>query len=220
VLWRLGGKRSDFTMGPGTVFAWQHDARMHPGGLLSLFNDGGAPTVQPQSKALVLRLDGRRMRATVHRRYVHHPRAKAHALGSTQVLPNGNVLVGWGTERYFSEYTDGGRLVFDAAFPPGGQSYRTLRFPWHGTPYFRPAVVAARHAAGHLLHVSWNGATEVTQWQLEYGAAPGRLAAERIVPKTKFETLIAVPAGVRYARVAALDAQGEVLRRSLPVRLD
>ena len=27
VLWRLGGKKSDFTMGPGTTFWWQHDAR-------------------------------------------------------------------------------------------------------------------------------------------------------------------------------------------------
>jgi hypothetical protein len=32
VLWRLGGKRSDFQMGPGTRFAWQHDARHHNGG--------------------------------------------------------------------------------------------------------------------------------------------------------------------------------------------
>ena len=27
VLWRLGGKKSDFAMGTGTTFAWQHDAR-------------------------------------------------------------------------------------------------------------------------------------------------------------------------------------------------
>ena len=27
VIWRLGGKRSDFDMGPGTQFAWQHDGR-------------------------------------------------------------------------------------------------------------------------------------------------------------------------------------------------
>ena len=32
VLWRLGGKKSDFQMGKGTVFAWQHDARHHGAG--------------------------------------------------------------------------------------------------------------------------------------------------------------------------------------------
>jgi hypothetical protein len=220
VIWRLGGKKSDFTMGPGTVFAWQHDARLHRGNLLSLFDDGGAPQVQPRSKALVLALDVKRMRATLHRRYLHHPPVAAHALGSTQVLPNGNVLVGWGTSPYVSEYTDEGRLVFDARLPDGGQNYRTLRFPWTGRPYFRPSVTAARHAAGHLLHVSWNGATEVASWQLELGTSPTAFRVERAVPRTHFETHIAVPAGTRYARVAALDARGAVLRRSAAVRLE
>ena len=30
VLWRLGGKKSDFTIGPGAEFTWQHDARRQP----------------------------------------------------------------------------------------------------------------------------------------------------------------------------------------------
>ena len=29
IVWRLGGKRSDFEMGPGTRTDWQHDARRH-----------------------------------------------------------------------------------------------------------------------------------------------------------------------------------------------
>ena len=29
ILWRLGGTRSSFAMGPGTETAWQHDARIH-----------------------------------------------------------------------------------------------------------------------------------------------------------------------------------------------
>ncbi len=31
VIWRLGGKKSDFRMGKGTFFAWQHDARLLTG---------------------------------------------------------------------------------------------------------------------------------------------------------------------------------------------
>ena len=110
IIWRLGGKKSDFAIGPGTVFAWQHDARHHGATdqLVSLFDDGAAPQVQPQSKALVLALDTKRMRASVHRKYTHHPPVLSHALGSTQLLPNGNVLVGWGTAPWLSEYTHGG----------------------------------------------------------------------------------------------------------------
>ena len=220
VIWRLGGKKSDFTMGPGTRFAWQHDARLHPGNLLSLFDDGGDPRVQPQSKGMVLHLDVKRMHATLHRSYVHHPPMRAHALGSTQVLPNGNVLVGWGTAPYFTEYTDGGRVVFDARLPEGGQSYRVLRFPWTGKPNLPPAAKARRHAAGHLLHVSWNGATEVKQWQLELGQAVGEFEVERAVPRTHFETKIQVPAGVKYARATALDGSGAPLGRTKAVRLE
>jgi arylsulfotransferase ASST len=58
VLWRLGGKRSSFEMGKGTVFAWQHDARHHGNGLIKVFDDGGQPFVEPQARALVIRLDG------------------------------------------------------------------------------------------------------------------------------------------------------------------
>jgi Arylsulfotransferase (ASST) len=219
ILWRLGGKKSDFTMGPGTVFAWQHDARSHPGNLISVFDDGGAPQVQPQSKALVLALDHRRKRAALHRRYVHHPPAEAHALGSVQLLSNRNVLVGWGTSRFTSEYTDAGRLVFDAALPPGGQNYRTLRFPWTGTPFFDPEIAVTSHAGGQLVYASWNGATGVAAWQLETGPSPARLTGGARVPKRRFETEIPVPAGAKFVRVAALDADSVVLRRSKTIRL-
>jgi Arylsulfotransferase (ASST) len=219
VLWRLGGKKSDFAMGPGTRFAWQHDARSHPGNLVSLFDDGAAPRVEPQSKALVLALDHRHRRAVVHRRYVHRPAALAHALGSTQILPNGNVLVGWGTSPYFSEYTDDGRLVFDATLPPGGQNYRTVRFPWRATPDGQPKIAQTSNAGGNLIYASWNGATEVAQWQLESGPSADRLTPGPMVPKQQFETVIAVAAGPKAARVAALDANGAVLARTDVVAL-
>ena len=87
VIWRLGGKRSDFKMGKGTVFAYRHDARMHPGNLLSLYDDGGAPKAQPQSKALVLHLDTKRKRATLHRRYVHYPPAVSREPAARRSFP-------------------------------------------------------------------------------------------------------------------------------------
>jgi hypothetical protein len=38
VMWRLGGKKSDFEMGPGTRFAYQHDARRQRDGTISIFD--------------------------------------------------------------------------------------------------------------------------------------------------------------------------------------
>src|SRR5215211_6791952 len=40
VMWRLGGKKSDFEMGPGARFAFQHDARRLPDGTLTIFDNG------------------------------------------------------------------------------------------------------------------------------------------------------------------------------------
>ena len=40
IIWRLGGKKSDFDMGPGTRFAYQHDARRQPDGTITIFDNG------------------------------------------------------------------------------------------------------------------------------------------------------------------------------------
>src|ERR671912_1783127 len=43
IVWRLGGERSDFDMGYGTRTDWQHDARRHPDGTITIFDNGGGP---------------------------------------------------------------------------------------------------------------------------------------------------------------------------------
>jgi hypothetical protein len=40
ILWRLGGMNSDFQLGPGAAFHFQHDARAHDDGTLTLFDNG------------------------------------------------------------------------------------------------------------------------------------------------------------------------------------
>ena len=57
-----------------------------------------------------------------------------------QVLPNGNVFVGWGASPYYSEFAAGGDLLYDATFPSATQSYRDFRFPWVGRPAEPPAA--------------------------------------------------------------------------------
>jgi hypothetical protein len=220
VIWRLGGKRSDFSMGPGTRFAWQHDARhVGDGSTMTLFDNSDDPQVAPQSRGVALSLDLARKRATLLHEYVHSPKMLAHAFGSVQTQPNGNVLVGWGTEPYFTEYTAAGAVVYDAKLPYGGQNYRTLRFPWIGRPLEPPRAAARPSSPGHLLYVSWNGATDVHSWQLLTGSSSGSLAHAGTFARTGFETALKVPPGRRFAAAAALDASGKPLARSAAVAL-
>src|SRR5919198_2049385 len=65
ILWRLGGKKSDFKMGPGTTFAWQHDARRQDDGTITIFDNGAVPPVEKFSRVLVLKIDEQAKRATL-----------------------------------------------------------------------------------------------------------------------------------------------------------
>ena len=221
VIWRLGGKKSDFAMGPGTRFSWQHDARSHGAGeLVTLFDNADDPQEASQSRGLALALDETRMRATLSRQYLHRPPLLAHAFGSVQLQPNGNVLVGWATEPWFTEYTSDGAVLLDAKLPHGGQNYRALRFPWRSTPTEPPTLVARPTASGHLLFVSWNGATEVHRWQVVAGRSEDGLTPRLTAPRSGFETTLHLPAGAgRLAAAVALDATGKPLGRSAVIRL-
>ena len=71
MLWRLNGRSSDFQLGPDAPFMYQHDARMHTDGTLTLFDDGPSAS-SPDSRGLRLGLDFGAMRADVLQQY-HHP---------------------------------------------------------------------------------------------------------------------------------------------------
>src|SRR5262249_41204120 len=111
IVWRLGGKKSDFTFGPGARFAWQHHARRRPDGTLTLF-DNAAPSPRKgvQSRGLRLKVDARTRRATLVRAYRHRPPLLSPSQGNAQFLADGHVLVGWGQNPYFTEYSAGGAV--------------------------------------------------------------------------------------------------------------
>jgi len=222
VLWRLGGKRSDFSMGKGTQFGFQHDPRFHEDGrTISLFDNGPRPGERrPESRALVLAVDERRRQVRLQREIRHHPPLFAFATGSNQLLPNANRLVTWGITGWFTEYDRDGHVCLDAHLPAKGQNYRVFRFPWEGRPTVRPAFKAYREGAGPArFFASWNGATALAAWRLETGPAPGSLSPSGTYPRRGFETSFAVPPRTRWAAAVALDADGKPLARSKPARL-
>jgi hypothetical protein len=220
VLWRLGGKRSDFRIGKGAAFAFQHDARSHDHGrLISLFDNGPDPGTTPRSRALVLALDTARRRATLQREIVHSPPLFARVTGNQQFLPNGNTVVCWGSTGYFTEYGPDRSVRLDAHLPEGGQNYRVFRFPWVGRPADSPRLVAHTASGTPRLYASWNGATEVAYWQLRGGPAAARLGSGRVFPRRGFETELPVPSAARFVAVAALDHHRKLLGTSNTVRL-
>ncbi|QIN85366.1 ArsR family transcriptional regulator (plasmid) [Rubrobacter tropicus] len=219
VIWRLGGKRSDFEMGEGARFAFQHDARRHPDGTITLFDNRGEDMREP-SRAVALTLDEGAMKATLAREYVHPDRFFAIFQGNVQALPGGNVFVGWGSAPYLSEFSREGKLLFDARFPSEAESYRAFRFPWKGLPKDRPAVAAGPRSEDRTtLYVSWNGATEVAAWEVLAGPAPDRLEPLGSAPRRGFETAITFTTPEPYVAVSAKDRSGLTLATSEAVRL-
>jgi hypothetical protein len=213
IRWRLGGKNSSFKMGPGARFWLQHDARELPGDRVSLFDDeAGPPQKAPAARGLILQLDHRKHTAKVVRSVTRVPDTSPQSEGSTQLLSGGNVFVGFGSMGSFTEFSPSGKIVFDATLPDGDGSYRTLRFPWTGTPVAPPDVVARRVDASRVdVSVSWNGATRVARWEV---LAAGTSTPIASAPRAGFETTIAVASAATSFTVRALSASGAVLGTS------
>jgi hypothetical protein len=215
VIWTLGGKDSSFRMPSRARTAFQHDARLHPHGLLTVFDDGAWPKVHPQSRALLERLNTSRRRVTVLRQLNHTPKLLSTYEGSVQTLPHGNVFVGWGAQPYFTEYNARGKEIYDGHFVDKNSSYRAYRFRWSGQPLSPPALALNRRASGIVgAWASWNGATTVRSWRVLAGASPTALSPVATARKHGFETQIGVHSSARYFAVQALGGAGNVLATS------
>lgn len=215
IVWRLNGKRSDFTMGPGTHFYWQHHSRVVSGRRLSLFDDGASPAEEAQSRGLILDVDTSAKRVSLAKDYTHPAQLLAQNQGSVQVRSNGNVVVGWGNQPYFSEFTADGTQVLDSRLPMDIQSYRAFTFPWTGHPTDRPALaVESDTSGGATVFASWNGSTEVARWEVLSGPEPTSLRRVAAADWGGLETVITANHADKHVAVVALDADGRSLGRS------
>ncbi len=243
IVWRLGGKRSDFEMTDRTRFWWQHDARpLSDGSGITLFDDASDPIERdrgdPQSRGLRLALRPEGRQATLSHECTHTDTAiaanEAGFMGNTQLLPNGGYFVGWGGGMpYFSGFGSPGEatqapIVLDGRFPAGWFSYRSYVSDWTGDPPPSELALVVRPAGATLdvwdVYVSWNGATEIASWRLWGGDSTGSLAPLRTVARTGFETTTAVrvsgssSSASPWFRAEALDASGKHLGASSVLR--
>ncbi|KAJ5775097.1 uncharacterized protein N7511_000108 [Penicillium nucicola] len=254
VIWRLGGKYNSFadlSDGAATNISWQHHARFqednadidpesedHPKRAITIFDNSsrgeGAP--ENRSRGLFIDIDEKKLTARVRHEYWNPLPISSQSQGSTQLLDNGNVLVGYGHNAAWTEFSMDGEVLCDVHFGPSGGfgdgnilSYRVFKHHWVGRPRSSPDAAFA----GTYVAVSWNGATEVKSWVLE-GAVDTRNGSDgsefndwkiqhpehldefvfvSAVPKSGFETVVPVPSDMPYRtlRVVAIGAEGEFL---------
>jgi outer membrane protein assembly factor BamB len=214
ILWRLGGKHSDFSVSSDAVFWWQHDARPHGSSSITLLDNEG-PHKAKQSRGLVLSVDSAGKRVELTRAFVHPAGFITATLGNVDLQSDGGVFIGWGAQSYFSHYAADGTMILDGELPIGVRSYRAHLVDWVGHPADGPRVVAQENpAGGFAVHASWNGATEVARWTVLAGSEKSAMSEVGSQAWTGFETPIAVNSNGPYFAVVALDSNGHELGRS------
>jgi Arylsulfotransferase (ASST) len=142
VNWTLGGKDSSFTEqaapgqtldAAGEIFAWQHDPEPVGNDDYTFFDDDatiGAPEL-PYSRAVTIHLDQWTKVATLISSEDQPEGQSATSQGNAQSTDTGNLLVGWGSLPYISAFSPFGRLVFNAQFPAGVNTYRAYLERWN-----------------------------------------------------------------------------------------
>jgi hypothetical protein len=148
IIWQLGGKASSFTLkaapgqslnDAGDIFAWQHDPESLGNGEYTFFDNesagaantgAGASSEFGFSRAVRVILDERHRTATLVQSYDQPESLTASSQGNAQTTRDGNLLVGWGSLPYVSEFSRSGALLFNAQYPTGVNSYRAYIFPW------------------------------------------------------------------------------------------
>ena len=122
-----------------------------------------------------------------------------------------------------SEHAFDGRILMSASLNyPKADTYRSYKLRWIGRPSQPPDVhsvaIQNRHNDGHvttLVHVSWNGATEVATWTLLHTDHDGH-TSELVASSARqgFETALSCDMFAKYVVMVALDLDGKEIGRS------
>jgi hypothetical protein len=226
IIWRLGGKKNEFTfIGDPDPFFSQHDIRRLPNGNITLFDNRSQrdDSTYTYSRAVEYELDEIGYVAKLVWEY--RGDNLAHGMGNAQRLPNGNTMIGWGTANpALTEVKPNGDKALEMILAPLEDpsllhiSYRAFRSAWVGNPQTTPMLIAKNEAPGMTsLYYSWNGATEITAFEVYGGEEPDQLMLLETQEKTGFEThsLIAdAQEKVCFFKVMPLDKQEQETRFS------
>ncbi|KAI5923511.1 Arylsulfotransferase-domain-containing protein [Camillea tinctor] len=232
IIWKLNGKASSFKIPKDTEFCFQHHARFvsqyDDVEIISLYDNsahgtehsGGSEVhTAPTSSGKIIKLNTTSWEAELIQGFFPPDDLLSKSQGSTQLLPNGNVLVNWGSEGALTEYLPDGTPIFHAYVESddlalGVENYRAFRYNWTGLPNEEPAIVALESEDRTAIYVSWNGDTETISWRF-YAATEKYVSREFLgeAKRTSFETSLVIPNGdVSTVSAEAIGARGQVLR--------
>ena len=229
----------DLSDGKALGFMYQHDARWQDDyTTITIFDNGAEDNhyVEPYSRGIRIRVDQAAMTVELLTEYINPQHIYGMSQGSMQVLPNGNVLLGYGNTGAMTEFAANGTVLCDVHFGPQAwfgsgdiQSYRTFKFDWVGRPDSKPDVAvvvddqdedlaAAANSGGNLtttsFYVSWNGDTEVRRWVLEGtdNVDGGKWTVLDDVQRDGFETRFVMGAAYpHFVKAKGLDRNRKVL---------
>lgn len=241
IIWQLGGRNSDFALGKGVDFCWQHDTRMHQKYLhyesknskeiISFFDNSahenlaGGPDLKARgySAGKVVELDTATKTAKLIASFRAPGDLSVRSQGNLQLLPNGNAFINWGYNGALSEHKPDGTTIFYSGLDsgrlgPGTENYRAFKFDWHALPYEEPALVAFKETNGTTLYVSWNGDTETRMWKFFEYAGNGKRQLLGMSRRTGFETSFRTDKRVQNIVAEAFGPHGEFLVSSPVVK--
>lgn len=224
MLWRLGGKQSDFDL-HGFNFSFQHDARWLSSSkdeeVISFMDNGGESEMYinttATSSGLVVALDKQSWTARVLKRWWRPDGNLTRLRGNFQTFPDSkNVVAGWSDNAYATELDECGKVLVETRFQSKRMvTYRTYKANFTGTPRGPPDLAAVAFGTSlddslTVVYMSWNGATEVKSWNV-YTLTGDGLSLIGSTKKTGFETIFQMPKYYHNVLVEALDADGEPL---------
>lgn len=229
VIWTFqGGDGGNFTLptlpsdyATDELFKYQHDIRVastsDTGLTVTLFNNNNFESgnlLKPNtSYGLEITLNTDDWTSTLDQ-VLYDPSDAIHTIaeGDRQTLSNGNVLIDYGFQPHAKEFDSDGAVVWSAQWGTiSDGSYRSRKFVYVGTPQTLPAVAVEADGASFTVYISWNGATEVSKWQLDGCGTDGAVT----FAKTGFETSWTGPCTSSTVHALALSSGGTTLATTI-----
>lgn len=232
IMWEMGGNNPTFEQ-TNFNFSYQHHARWiyeNATHTILSFYDNASNTFNSTGKfshGWIISLDHIANTATKIAQW-GAPEEEGGLLsgsqGNMQLLPDGNCHIGWGEHPYFSEHTADGTPVMYAKLADRASNvmiYRSNKYNWTAQPLTKPSLWTFSRTgdrkSGMRFFVSWNGATEVRNWNFftSEESSTGPFTFIGNATKTGFETEYSFPSVAQWAYAEALDSEGRTLERSV-----
>jgi hypothetical protein len=191
IIWRMGGASNEFTFTNDTGFWNQHNINRLPNGNITLFDNGTFHT-PPHSRAIEYMVDENAKTVTRVWMYPQGTTEYSSVMSNVQRLPNTNSMIGWGNRPKLTEVLYDGTVALEMAL--GTINYRAFRFPWNGVPADPPrgALFYDADPTAVTIYTSWNGATDITDYEIYSGPTTAAMSLIDTAPRTGFETEISL----------------------------